>query len=238
MIYAVICTRDRNNVSSVTDSLIKYLTKADIQVKLLSSQKSIFSAYDSAIKHISPEDNDMIMFLHDDIEILEEPMDLKKTMKDALSGPGAGFLGPAGTTYLGEDAVWWNHENWKKGLHRGRVFHVDKKTRQLENTMYGFEDDVVVLDGLFLACSGKVAKAIDFSKPAYFEGDWDFYDIHYTTQAFEKGYRNMVRDMQIVHHSRGELVGRDSWHKNRQEYIKRTDLPLQLEPRKNPHSEE
>ena len=104
--------------------------------------------------------------------------------------------------------------------------------------MYGFEDEVVVLDGLFLACSGRTAKALDWSKPDYFEGDWDFYDIHYTTQAHEKGYRNMARDIQIVHHSRGELAGRDSWHKNRRAYIDNTALPLQLEHRKNPHSEE
>ena len=238
MIYAIISTRDKNNVTSVTNSLVKYLTDADIRVVLLSKQKSIFSAYKKAVEHISPDDHDMVMFCHDDIEIKEQPEDFKAIIKDALMSPGAGFVGPAGTTYLGEDAVWWNHENWKKGLHRGRVFHVDKKTGKLENTMYGFEDDVVVLDGLFLACSGKLAKELDWSKPDYFEGEWDFYDIHYTTQAFELGYRNMARDLQIVHHSRGELAGRDSWHKNRRAYIDNTDLPLELEPRKNPHSEE
>lgn len=238
MIYAVICTRDKNKVTTVTNSLIKYFTEAGIKVVVMAKQKSIFSAYASAVKKIDPEKKDIIIFCHDDIEIKEEPLDFKKTLVDALSGPGVGFVGPAGTTYLGEDAVWWNHENWKKGLHRGRVFHVDKKSGQLENTMYGFEDDVVVLDGLFLACGGHLAKKLDFSKPEYFEGDWDFYDIHYTTQAHIMGYRNAVRDLQIVHHSRGELAGRDSWHKNRRAYIDNTDLPLEIEPRKNPHSKE
>ena len=35
-------------------------------------------------------------------------------------------------------------------------------------------------------------------------------------------------DIKIIHHSLGELVGRDSWHKNREAFISKTELPLQI----------
>jgi len=85
-----------------------------------------------------------------------------------------------------------------------------------------------VLDGLFLAARAKVIRDIGLQKPEYFEGEWDFYDIHYTSKAFLQGYINKVLDMNILHNSRGELVGRDSWHKNRLAFIEKTDLPLKL----------
>ena len=71
---------------------------------------------------------------------------------------------------------------------------------------------------------------IDFEKPEYFEGFWDFYDIHYTTQAYLKGFTNKAIKMNILHNSAGELAGRDSWHKNREAFIANTDLPMVLEP--------
>jgi len=69
---------------------------------------------------------------------------------------------------------------------------------------------------------------VGLEKPDYFTGDWDFYDIHYTASAFLKGYTNKVIDLNILHNSRGELVGRDSWHLNREAFIANTELPLKL----------
>ena len=88
----------------------------------------------------------------------------------------------------------------------------------------------MVLDGLFLAAKAKVIKEVGLDKPEYFDGDWDFYDIHYTTTAFNKGYTNRVLGMNILHDSRGELVGRDSWEKNRIAFIQNNELPIRLQP--------
>ena len=65
-------------------------------------------------------------------------------------------------------------------------------------------------------------------KPFYFEGDWDFYDIYYTSKAIRKGYRNYVIELDVLHNSKGDLGGRDSWHKNREAFIKKNDLPLKI----------
>ena len=82
------------------------------------------------------------------------------------------------------------------------------------------------MDGLFLAARGEVLREVGLDKPEYFEGGWDFYDIHYTITAHEKKYHNRVLPINILHNSKGELVGRDSWHKNRQAFIDRTNLPI------------
>ena len=44
-IHAVICTRDRNDVSATTDKLLNFLCSCGIAVYLLSGAKSIFKAY-------------------------------------------------------------------------------------------------------------------------------------------------------------------------------------------------
>ena len=60
---------------------------------------------------------------------------------------------------------------------------------------------------------GKVG--IGLEKPDYLKGGWDFYDIHYTLTAHKMGFENKTIPIAIVHHSPGELVGRDSWHINK-----------------------
>ena len=137
----------------------------------------------------------------------------------------SGFIGPAGTTYLGTDAVWWNHVNWSKGMHKGLVFHGKNK---LETTYYGHYGQVVVLDGLFLACRARILDDLKLTKPAFFNGEWDFYDIWYTYQAHTKGYKNKAAPILLRHESFGELAGRDSWHKNREAFISVARLPVKI----------
>ena len=87
---------------------------------------------------------------------------------------------------------------------------------------------MVVLDGLFIAAKPKAIEDVGLEKPDYFVGEWDFYDLHYTSQAFLKGYVNKAIHFNIFHNSRGELVGRESWHKNKEQFRLNTPLPLQL----------
>ena len=96
------------------------------------------------------------------------------------------------------------------------------------DTTYGPHGQVVALDGLFLAARKEVWEKIKLSKPKYFEGDWDFYDIHYTTKAHQLDYKNYTVPIDMIHYSGGELVGRDSWHKNRQAFIANTQLPISI----------
>ena len=162
---------------------------------------------------------------HDDIEILTDPELFIRIIVKSLLDKKTGFVGVAGTTHLSEDAVWWNHRLWQQGKHRGFVYH-GNDILSADSTYYGKPDRVVCLDGLFLAAKGSTIKTVTLDKPEYFEGGWDFYDIHYTVSAHEKKYHNKVIPLNILHNSKGELVGRDSWHKNRQAFINRKNLPI------------
>lgn len=228
-IHAIICTRSSKDVSEVTDKLVTFLSRCKINVFLISGAKSIFTAYQNAFNKINPADDDLVILCHDDIEIRDTPEDFIAKLKRTLnkSWPWVGFVGPAGTTHLGDSAVWWDQKLWKEGKHRGKVSHMDPLGHEYV-TRYGSPDEVVVLDGLFLAATAKCIKQVGLQKPSYFEGEWDFYDIHYTSKAHNMGFVNKILDIDILHHSRGELVGRDSWHKNREAFIRNTVLPINL----------
>ena len=233
MIYAVICTRDANQITKTFSDLLAFYVECGIKPLVFSGQQSIFSAYKQAVEQIDPDPlDDIIIFCHDDIEIDMTKEQFLYNLREYTMDTEIGFVGPAGTTYLGQDAVWWNHDNWKMGLHRGCVYHVNAQGHQ-ERTYYGEPGQVVVLDGLFLACRGHIARNLWWDKPEGFPGDWDFYDIYYTYQAHTRGgKKNLAMPMQIIHHSRGELAGRDSWHLNRAEFISKATLPMGLDTKK------
>ena len=225
-IYAFICTR-REPLPDYTQKLLSYLSRCKIEVKILIGKKSIFDAYKEGLESVILRDDDIVIFCHDDIEIIMEPQQFVNVLFHASRKEKSGFFGPAGTTSLTEDAVWWNHQQWQLGKHRGLVFH-GKDIRTAEYTYYGNPDRVVCLDGLFLAIKGSTLKSIDLSKPKYFEGEWDFYDIYYTIQAHKKGFYNRVEPLLMIHHSIGDLAGRDSWHKNREQFIRHHTLPIKI----------
>jgi hypothetical protein len=166
---------------------------------------------------------------HDDIEILTDPEVFKNIIVNTCLKVDTGFIGVAGTTHLTENAVWWNQDIWRQGKHRGHVYH-GSDILTADSTYYGRPnmERVVCMDGLFLAASGRVLRDVGLDKPEYFEGDWDFYDIHYTVTAHKKKYKNHVVPISLLHNSKGELAGRDSWHKNREAFIKNTQLPIFL----------
>jgi len=224
-VYAVISTRTRL-LSPVTKQLLYKFKEFGVEVKLMVGQRSIFEAYEKGVKACDAGPDDVIIMCHDDIEIVCDKTEFYAAMAKTLNKK-CGFIGPAGTTRLESDAVWWNHENWRNGKHRGRVLH-QKDNGDIEKTFYGDPGRVVVLDGLFLAARKEVLDEVGLSKPDFFEGRWDFYDILYTHTAHKKGYSNYVVTLDMLHHSIGDTTGRDSWHNNRKAFIESTNLPIEV----------
>lgn len=225
-IFSITCTREQK-LGAVAKGMIHSLSSYGVSVKFLANQTSIFEAYKKGLDSCDASDEDIIILCHDDLQFLSDKAGFIAALSACVKKE-TGIIGPAGTTFLGEEAVWWNHERWQAGDHRGQVQHmntVDGRT-QVHSTNYGPYGQVVVLDGLFLAARKEVWDKIGLDKPDYFEGNWDFYDIHYTTKAHLLGYKNYAAPINVIHQSAGELVGRDSWHKNRQSFIENTKLPL------------
>ena len=225
-IYSIICTRDKE-LKPVTKELVDKLSSLPAKVILMVNQESIFSGYKKAFESVNPEDTDIFILCHDDIEINEEPKDIVNAVSIA-NAEGYGFVGVAGTKLLGVDAVWWNQARWHQGHHSGQVHHLDKQKGTFYPTYYGHPSKVVVLDGVFLAASAKTLRTVGLEKPSYLSGDWDFYDLHYTLTAFEKGLTNVTVLMRLAHHSSGELVGREGWETNRRAFIDNHSLPVRI----------
>ena len=226
-IFAISCTRDKN-LNSVTRGLVNTLSSYGVYIKLLANQNSIFEAYQKGLDMCLANDKDIIIYCHDDIQILSSHQSFIAALAKCVE-ESTGIVGPAGTTHLGKDAVWWDMTRWRSGEHRGSVKHrMRGNSSEITATSYGDYGQVVALDGLFLAARKEVWAKIGLEKPPYFEGNWDFYDIHYTTTAHKLGYKNYAVPIDMLHHSNGELVGRDSWHKNREAFIANTELPIRI----------
>tara|TARA_R110000822_G_scaffold178717_2_gene318646 strand:- start:156 stop:839 length:684 start_codon:yes stop_codon:yes gene_type:complete len=222
-IFSITCTRDKN-LGEAPKALFSTLSSYGVHVKVLANQTSIFEAYKKGMESCDADLNDIIILCHDDLEILSGKAEFVGSLAACLD-PATGIVGLAGTTDLGENAVWWDQTRWREGKHRGKVMH---REPQVHATEYGACGRVVALDGLFLAARRAVWEMVGLDKPEHFEGDWDFYDIHYTTRAHLLGYKNYTVPIEVIHDSSGELVGRDSWHLNREAFIKNTKLPLCL----------
>lgn len=222
-IYAFIPSRD-SNYSQTTLNLFGYLDNLNIIVKSVVGKDSIFTGFAETLRRIQPEDDDIIILCHDDIQVISNGDIFLQQLKK-LEDPKIGFIGVAGTTKLGQDSVWWNHDLWKQGFHRGLIFHgTDITTAEI--TYYGKCGEVVVLDGVFLAARAGLLKTL-FAEKINYEGKWDFYDIHYTSEAWKQGLHNLTVPIFLIHNSRGELAGSTSWEKNRMAFIRNNQLPLQ-----------
>ena len=224
--HAIICTREEPFTETLTN-LVSFYESAGYTPHITVGGDSIFTAYKNALDKIKPSNNDIIVFCHDDIEILLQPNQFKTLLETNLTGSKAGFVGPAGAAYLSEDAIWWNKEIWGKGGLGGTILH-GKSLNDCYTTFFGPFRHVAVLDGVFLAAKGKMLKKLDFTKPAYFDGEWDFYDIFITNQARGKKFKNKTIPILMLHSSIGEVEGRDSWLKNREAFIANNKLPISV----------
>ena len=217
-IHAFICTRTKD-LNPTTQKLVSYLSRCRVEVKLIVGSRSIFKAYSDAVRKAKLKQDDIVIFCHDDIEILSSEDHFLQVLLGSLLDKKTGFVGPAGTTELTNRAVWWDQEQWAKGKHRGFVFHGSDLCSGSNPTFYGPYGPVAVLDGLFLAARADTLSKINLEKPEHFKGEWDFYDIHYTYSAKKAGFVNKAVPILLMHNSAGELAGRDSWHENRERFV-------------------
>jgi hypothetical protein len=148
-------------------------------------------------------------------------------LEETLANKKIGFAGVAGTKLLSEEATWWDMDLWRQGLHSGMVMHGDDFKKQ---TIYGPHGDVVVCDGVFMACTGKTIKSLDFKHPEYLPKGWDFYDLHLSILALEENLKNMVMPLLIRHASggMGAAAPAGDWQENRSKFKEKWGEKLPL----------
>ena len=233
MIYLSICTRQKeeDKVSNTLQSLIDYSNitsigypKVDMKCKIATNAPSIYEGHTENINWSFLTDDDIVVFVHDDVEILSTPDKFKEYIEIARK-PGVGFVGVAGAATFQKDGAWWTARN--SGHARGFVWQgVDDQT--MSPNYFGRSGQVIVLDGCLIAATYKTIKKVGLDQPDYLSSGWDFYDIHMTFTAHYKGYSNYAVPIMIRHESDGQM--REGWYKAKDEFMKRwnKDIPCSL----------
>ena len=222
MIYSIICSRrDRPPINF--NKVLTYFQRAGIKWHVEYDPPGIFEGYEKALSKLELDQNDIVILCHDDIQIFNDPLDFSALLTKELSNTSVGFVGPAGTTYLDNNAVWWDAANRSKGLHRGFVFQGSDPNTMTPN-YFGPHGNVVVLDGLFLAARKFTLDLVGIKKPGAFKNGWDFYDLVYTVTAYEEGLFNKTIPIILTHYSNGEM--RSTWNENRIEFMKMFRFPI------------
>jgi len=73
-------------------------------------------------------------------------------------------------------------------------------------TWFGPQDRAVLMDGGFLATTGKVANSISFKKPSVIKSNWHMYDAFMTFQTYRKKLRNVIAPIILRHASGGDYA--------------------------------
>jgi hypothetical protein len=162
---------------------------------------------DMTVSKDIPED--IIVFLHDDIEFLRNGWGAE-VLRQFNEHEEYGIIGVAGSAQFDENGAWWNYEKkFGQVLHRSEgkswlTAFSPLLTKDLQ--------DVVVIDGLFMAVH---KKRISDNFNRDLEG-FDFYDIAFCLANHFSGKCKIgvTTNIRMAHNSVGKL--KDTWYKNRE----------------------
>lgn len=166
---------------------------------------SMYSKYNTGIALANPADDDILVFVHEDVRIVDENFFHKLSLvfekrKDV------GVVGIVGTKELDINGWWINDRkhhvgHWIQGYDDGSQREMIRKI--------GYDENMLVVDGCCFAVRGKVAKQIPFMA-TLFSGYFHFYDYSYCISVLEAGWKVAVADILIYHKSEGGLPA--NWH--------------------------
>ena len=206
--------------------LLDYIKKQDLDIDVVVgvNQTDFYSGHQNNLKAYSLEDDDVIVFLHDDVKILSNVNDFCKYLS-LCNTRDTGFLCLAGCTFLGYDGIWWNARSI--GASRGFVFQ-GKNDISMSANPFGQHGQIICGDGCFLACSYRTLKKVGLEQPSYLKSGWDFYDIDLTFRAHLMGLNNYTVPIICRHESDGQM--RKEWYDARQAFLRQynQDIPCKL----------
>ena len=212
--YVIIPTRyskkDCEDRTTQVGALNQYLKDAGWEVHFVKDAPSMLEAYESGVEECGLDPEDRVIFCHDDIEILLKHDVFNDLLEKELSSPNIGFVGVAGCTSLGhrsKTANWWaNSVGEDHYLNAGGVVFHGNSSKEMSLTWYGKRERAILMDGLFLATTGKVANSISFKKPSVLKSNWHMYDAFMTFQTYRKELHNVIAPIILRHASGGGYV--------------------------------
>lgn len=205
---------------------IEYLQKTsmykEVQIiqKINNGEKSLSQVYNEIIDESK---YDIVVLVHDDLEFETKNWG-DKIIKHFKRNKDYGILGLAGTKYLSNSGKWWELPTTMYGI----VNHSDgtKKWTSTYSKDGGTRiDDVVIVDGLFIALDKtRIKHKFDES----FDG-FHFYDLSFCLPNYLDNVDvGVIYDVRVTHLSIGET--NEKWEENRIKFAEKysEDLPIDI----------
>lgn len=185
-----------------------------------------FSLSEVYNKLIEKSENDIIVLCHDDI-YFDSKNWASKVLNYFKRNSDYGILGVAGSTSLPSSGKWWEDFSKLKGIVNHE--HEGKKWESKYSPSKGNQlDDVLLVDGLFIAINKKNIKK-NFNEDVK---GFHFYDVDFSFRNYLEGVKiGVMYDVRITHKSIGAT--NEQWEKNREEFAEKFKDVLPLKIKRN-----
>lgn len=199
-VSVIVCSINPAKFARISSNYSRLLADLPHEIIHVGDARSLCEGYNRGAARAT---GDILVFSHDDIEILSP--DFAARLTEHLERYDV--IGVAGTTKV-VDATWgmagWPH------IH-GQVVHADRVLGTFAVSLYQITSTVVEnvqgLDGLFFAARREAWEAVRFDEKT-FDG-FHLYDLDFTFSAFLAGFRLAVcNDIVVAHDSRGKFDAR------------------------------
>ena len=201
-ISVVICSIDADKERRVRENYERVLAGTDYEITVIRDAKSLCEGYNRGIARST---GDVLIFSHDDIEILCDDF------SDRLLSHLAHYdiIGVAGTSRLTQPC--WAAAGWPH-VH-GQVIHKHPDENEYQVHVFGVDPVVLgsaqALDGVLMAVNRPVLEKVGFDERRF--NGFHFYDVDFSFSAFLAGLRVAVcSDIVLIHYSKGRTF-EQSW---------------------------
>lgn len=215
--YVISCNKDEIYEKYIAKSLKNkpYVHKINNSDELNSMTKK----YNYAVNNIKDlSDDDIIVFIHDDVYIVDESFEGK--LRLGFTNPDVGIIGVYGTKAW-NGGGWWNYErptyavgkilqgyNPEKITAQGHIINDicdDRLFALMQDNMHqSIDSDMLLVDGCMIAVKGKLAKQLKWDETIY---GYHHYDNKYCFDTLmETDFKIAVIDTLIAHVSEGDLT--------------------------------
>lgn len=195
MISVVICNVDPAKLAAVTASYAERMADEPYEIVAIHDARSLCEGYNRGLARAA---GDLIVFSHDDVEILTP--DLGGTLRRHLADWDV--VGVAGTTRL--SGMGWATAGIEYACGAVAGGTDGDYELQLMGAPARVAGGIVALDGVFFAARRDVARFVGFDAST-FDG-WHGYDTDFTFRCHLSGYRIAVcLDLMLIHFSKANV---------------------------------
>lgn len=222
MISIIVCHKDKKHLEEFKDSLKKTIG-VEYELIVIDNTRSKYyltKAYNTGVQKSNGE---FLVFVHEDVRF--ETNNWGRVLINIFkNNDKAGVIGVAGSNILLQNAQWWFPG---KDHMFGKVIHESngKIWKSIFSENKG-DHEVVVLDGVFMACKKNILNKENIQWDEDFD-NFHFYDLSFCIPFIQKGYKNYVTyNISIRHFGMGTIT--PEWEHYRHVFVNKflNILPL------------